>query len=309
MSEVKQNDLGQNADSWSQFWGNRQPEHDIAMWDYYGGRQWILKFTPRYGKTLEAGCGLGRYVFYLSRLGIDIEGVEYLQSVADKMMEWSLNNAYHCLIRQGDVNCLDYPDNCLSGYISLGVIEHFKAGPQNAIQEAFRVLRPGGIAIITTPNKTLYYRLKKCKEYVMKFMNSYVEKPFFQYYYTPRNLKQFINEVPFAKNTVCVGADLFNSINELRVTNLNSAAVYAYIIENTIIKYLGAQSITISVKVENIMYCFLCNKYCATDESLKAYTVPLCDSCATRSILSKYYEHNVPARYCKAYIVNPFSLA
>ena len=46
---------------------------------------------------------------------------------------------------------LPYEDSSISGYLSFGVIEHFIEGPHEALAEAFRVLRPGGIAIITTP--------------------------------------------------------------------------------------------------------------------------------------------------------------
>ena len=38
--------------------------------------------------------------------------------------------------------------------MKVGVIEHFEAGPAPAIREARRVLRPGGIAVFTTPAAT-----------------------------------------------------------------------------------------------------------------------------------------------------------
>ena len=65
---------GQDPAVWDSQWENISPEKEIRKWDFYGLRPWILKYVPRYGKVIEAGCGSGRWVFYLSRLGINIEG-------------------------------------------------------------------------------------------------------------------------------------------------------------------------------------------------------------------------------------------
>ena len=69
--------LGQDDKIWRNSWDLVSPESEIRKWDFYGLRPWILKYTPRNGKVLEAGCGLGRWNFYLSNLGIDIEGLDF----------------------------------------------------------------------------------------------------------------------------------------------------------------------------------------------------------------------------------------
>ncbi len=125
---------GQNTEEWSNFWNGLTPESEIKMWDYYGGRPWILKYTPRFGKVCEAGCGLGRYVFYLSRLGVDIEGLDFEKNTIDLLNVWKSENNFNDInFIQGDVSKLPYNDNTLSGYISLGVIEHFIEEPHKAL--------------------------------------------------------------------------------------------------------------------------------------------------------------------------------
>ena len=52
---------------------------------------------------------------------------------------------------QGDILDLKYPDAHFDAYISQGVIEHFEEGPQQALNEAWRVLKPDGLAFITVP--------------------------------------------------------------------------------------------------------------------------------------------------------------
>lgn len=45
---------------------------------------------------------------------------------------------------------LDYPDNSFDYVISDQVLEHVEGDPQQAVDECWRILRPGGIAVHTT---------------------------------------------------------------------------------------------------------------------------------------------------------------
>jgi len=117
---------------------------------------YILNYMPSEGKILEAGCGLARYVEFLSKRGIDIVGIELNQNTVDtvrKLAPW-------LDVRQGDVSRLPFEDNSISGIISLGVIEHFIEGPGRPLMEMLRVLRPGYYAVITVPSFNYIRRIK-----------------------------------------------------------------------------------------------------------------------------------------------------
>ena len=73
-------DIGQNTNTWDNWWKELSPRKEIQKWDYYGLRPWILKYAPRNDRVLEAGCGLGRWAFYLSNLGVNIEGLDFSES-------------------------------------------------------------------------------------------------------------------------------------------------------------------------------------------------------------------------------------
>ncbi len=143
--------VGQQTSTWVKFWGVRTPDAEIRQIDCLCLRPWVVKYAPRFGKVIEAGCGLGKYVFYLHRLGIDVEGLEFSDDTVNTLRDWQITKGLAVPFRVGDVTQMPYPDCSLAGYLSFGVVEHFQEGPMRPLAEAHRVLRPGGIAVVTTP--------------------------------------------------------------------------------------------------------------------------------------------------------------
>ena len=123
--------------------------HDLLKsCDFDPVTPYILKYMPSSGKILEAGCGLARYVAYLSERGFDVIGIELSQDTVDAVK----SVAREMDVKQGDVAKMAFEDNSVSGIISLGVVEHFIQGPKEPLTEMFRVLRPGCYLVITVPS-------------------------------------------------------------------------------------------------------------------------------------------------------------
>ena len=312
MSRIE--NIGQDKKVWTDTWQKLSPESEIKMWDFYGGRQWITKYVPRNGKTIEAGCGLGRYVFYLAQMGIDIDGLDFSEEAITFLNQWKLENHLIANFFKGDVTTLPYPDNSLSGYISLGVVEHFIEGPQKPIAEAFRKIRPGGIAIITTPNISflVIYRnvLRRLKNFVKKIIGrEIIKSPFFQYEYTPQKLKSYLQEQGFyvSRSEACDLLYPFCEVGKFTGENLikgKFAWLFANTFENTWLKNFGGQSITISVKKAPLMYCFLSGQFTATPDSLEKFDVPISKE-FQNSKLAKLYLKNRQVRYSEPYEIKP----
>ncbi len=74
-------------------------------------------------------------------------GVEYNQELVD----FGKANFPGLDISQGDVQSLDFPDNSFDVAIATAVIEHLP-NPGKAMREAKRVLRSGGLLVLTAPD-------------------------------------------------------------------------------------------------------------------------------------------------------------
>lgn len=74
-------------------------------------------------------------------------GVEYNQELVD----FGKANFPRLDISQGDIQSLDFPDNSFDVAIATAVIEHLP-NPGKAMREVKRVLRLGGILVLTAPD-------------------------------------------------------------------------------------------------------------------------------------------------------------
>jgi 2-polyprenyl-3-methyl-5-hydroxy-6-metoxy-1,4-benzoquinol methylase len=104
------------------------------------------------GKTLlDAGCGTG----WFSKRAVERGAVVTSMDLGENLLgEVAKKCESHRVI--GSILEMPFPDNHFDYVISSEVIEHVPA-PHRAIDELYRVLKPGGTLVITTPNRVWHF--------------------------------------------------------------------------------------------------------------------------------------------------------
>ena len=151
----------------------------------------FVRWLPRDGKIIEAGGGPGQFVLALRTRGYDVVGYDLSKVNVEKAKALCPDLPLHV----GDVLNLDVPGGHFAGYISLGVVEHVEEGPEAFLAEAFRVLRPGGIAIFTVPWFHPFRRLKAR----LGFYSSKRApvQPFYQYAFSTEEFNGLVSTAGF----------------------------------------------------------------------------------------------------------------
>ena len=106
-----------------------------------------VKKLPDKSKLLDAGCGLSQWVNNSIRKKYIVSGVDGEPEAIEICKILYSNQDY----RLGNLYKLNYKDNEFDAIIMREVIEHFKY-PEKAVKEIYKILKPGGLFILTTPN-------------------------------------------------------------------------------------------------------------------------------------------------------------
>jgi SAM-dependent methyltransferase len=268
--------IAQKPEAWGSFWEGRTPYHEFPLKDTYGERPYVLKYVPRFGRVIEAGSGLGRVSFYLEKMGIDIIGVDFSKKDLCQCRAFARTNDFTPEnFVHGDILDLPFDDNSCTGYLSFGVVEHFIEGPQKALKEAFRVLKPGGILVLTTPNRFAIYRLygnfkKEIKFKFKKFLNflkgrkiGRPKEEFWQYWYSKDQLREFTERQGF-KTVISENFGLKSSFDwlirspEFRPFLISRPLVMriSNFLEKSFLRNFSANSVVVSYKPGLQLQCF-----------------------------------------------------
>jgi SAM-dependent methyltransferase len=136
-------------------WNKHTVRDEVAVCVKRNIKETFLKYLPKAEQIIEAGCGLGAWVIFLTEHGYRIDGIDNNRAVVEELKAWNPGLS----VQEGDILNLPYPAETLGAYISLGVVEHFENGCDAALREAYRLLKPGGLIFLTVPLINPFRRL------------------------------------------------------------------------------------------------------------------------------------------------------
>lgn len=179
-----------------QLGGSGNMEDDVALCPLQTIEPYFRKYLPRDERILEAGSGRGRWVFHLRRLGYDVIGID----IAKSDIEYAKQFDPSVPILYDDVLHTSFADGTFGAVISLGVVEHFEEGPQQAFEEVTRLLKPGGVFLVTVPTQNfvrvaVVNRLKDLQSAVRRFRKTRVA--FEEYRYSRRQFTALLRAAGF----------------------------------------------------------------------------------------------------------------
>jgi SAM-dependent methyltransferase len=132
---------------------------------------WYLDFYPyllpiakpermKGKKVLEIGLGYGTLGEQLAKAGADYTGMDIAQNPVDHMNYRLRMHGLPGRANQGSALAMPFPDDNFDFVVSIGCMHH-TGDVAKCFEETYRVLKPGGIAVLMIYNKYSYMRWRR----------------------------------------------------------------------------------------------------------------------------------------------------
>lgn len=136
------------------------------------------------GRILDVGCGRGDFLLLMRERGWAPTGLELDERIERHGKSVGMD------LRAGSLDSVTFPDNHFDAVTFWHVFEHIR-NPEWVLKECRRILKPGGVLLISVPNTGSLQARLTGKHWF------HLDPPFHLYHYSLRNIKRLIEGVSF----------------------------------------------------------------------------------------------------------------
>jgi 2-polyprenyl-3-methyl-5-hydroxy-6-metoxy-1,4-benzoquinol methylase len=139
-------------EAYREWWSNYLVNHH----DRYLVTFDIIRSLGEGKRILEVGCLPGHLTVLLRKAGLDVQGIDL-----DPTRIQPLWDEHGIEVDTGDIESepLPYDEDSYDLIIFTEMLEHLRVNPLHSVREMARVLRPGGLLLLSTPNITPLHRV------------------------------------------------------------------------------------------------------------------------------------------------------
>ena len=182
-----------NEEYWKDLWStfaSKEYYEQFKMGALPSFEKIFTRHLPKHELVLEAGCGTAQYVKALNVRGYKCIGLDY------ELQAMQTANTYVGPLELvcSDITALGISENVFDAIISLGVVEHRRAGPEPFLAEMCRILKPNGVLLISVP---YFNPLRRWRAAHGAYQDEVGDMDFYQYAFTRIEFYSFLEKAGF----------------------------------------------------------------------------------------------------------------
>jgi 2-polyprenyl-6-hydroxyphenyl methylase/3-demethylubiquinone-9 3-methyltransferase len=113
---------------------------------------------PKNVKLIDSGCGGGFLAEAFAEDGADVYGLDLSANAVRTARDHAIQQGLGLRVVNGRAECLPFASGVFDVVLMADVLEHLRDYPR-ALAESSRVLKPGGVLLYETVNRTLFSRM------------------------------------------------------------------------------------------------------------------------------------------------------